>query len=372
MSAQKLLVARALISLVVLSLAAALSASALAEPITKEQERAAKAHTNAGVKFYNVGKFDKAMEEFQQAYEAVPHPTLLFNMGKAHWRNGAPDKAVFAFRRYLQMAPANDPDRPAVERHIQEISAEIEKTRQARQTAAKQTPPPPVTVAPASPTTEARAGSAPPPSSPVIATAQPVPEVRESLPPPATPEQRRVRFTLTAGISRPFIGVQPAAKGKVQLDAPSLFGIGGSAAYVLALGATALDVGLMASWSPLPYIKMGTRDERLKTNLTSMLASSALRLQATEQITVGPTLAAGVSWWTGLDRGNPFTEGKAAGDVLMPSVRAGASTLWSPGPATSVGFDLGISYSKPTGTVLRDYVADVVRLEASFVLGLAL
>ncbi len=39
-----------------------------------------------GTKFYELGKYDQAIDRFQRAWELAPEPPLLYNIGQAYWK----------------------------------------------------------------------------------------------------------------------------------------------------------------------------------------------------------------------------------------------------------------------------------------------
>ena len=65
----------------------------------------ARTHYRLGTKYYGVGSYDKALEEFKKAYEAEQRPALLFNMGKCHELLGQKEQAIEAYSRYLKAVP---------------------------------------------------------------------------------------------------------------------------------------------------------------------------------------------------------------------------------------------------------------------------
>ena len=109
---------RILITLVVTLLFAG---SAFGDPA----ERAAKRHFDRGQKLFNLGKFDEALDEYQQAYDAKPIPDILFNIGQCHRNLNNYDAAIFSFKKYLKLAPDAE-NRDQVEEYIADLEAEQE------------------------------------------------------------------------------------------------------------------------------------------------------------------------------------------------------------------------------------------------------
>jgi tetratricopeptide (TPR) repeat protein len=92
------------------------------DPSTKSAKR----HFDRGQKLFNLGKFDEALDEYQQAYEAKEIPAILFNIGQCYRNLGDFDAAVFSFKKYLKLEPDAD-NREQVEEYIEELETEQEK-----------------------------------------------------------------------------------------------------------------------------------------------------------------------------------------------------------------------------------------------------
>jgi tetratricopeptide (TPR) repeat protein len=93
--------------------------------------RAAKRHYERGQKLFSLHKFEEALGEFQQAFDAKPIPDFLFNIGQCHRNLGDYDAAVFSFKRFLKL----DPEAPNREQ-VEALIADLEQ-RQAAATTQK-------------------------------------------------------------------------------------------------------------------------------------------------------------------------------------------------------------------------------------------
>jgi len=87
------------------ALAFALSWSHASFAQSKQDKREALRHFEQGEAYMKVKAFDKAVEEYRAAYEAVPKPGFLFNIGMAYMSAGEKKKALESFRRYLELEP---------------------------------------------------------------------------------------------------------------------------------------------------------------------------------------------------------------------------------------------------------------------------
>jgi len=102
----------------------------------------AQKHFDQGELKYKTGNFEGALADYTAAYEALPMPAILYNIGQCHRHLGDHEQAVFFYERYLKETPGayNREDvetlvaesKVAVaERAEQERLAEEERRRQA-------------------------------------------------------------------------------------------------------------------------------------------------------------------------------------------------------------------------------------------------
>lgn len=84
---------------------AALPAPARAEPDTAARTEAAE-HVRQAQAFFQRSDFDRALAEYQQAFELSAEPSLVFDIGLCHDRAHRPEAALEAFRRYVALAPS--------------------------------------------------------------------------------------------------------------------------------------------------------------------------------------------------------------------------------------------------------------------------
>lgn len=102
-------------------------ADAAADPETEdevaEDPRAAesRARFQAGVALARDGNCEGALAEFQASLELVERPNTLFNVARCHEELFRYDLAVASYERYLAVAPADAPDRPAVDATMRQL-----------------------------------------------------------------------------------------------------------------------------------------------------------------------------------------------------------------------------------------------------------
>jgi len=104
---------------------------------TDAQIEAAKEHFQRARRLYDVGRYEEAVEEYQQAYLNVEDPAFLYNIAQAYRLAEKPDQALRFYKNYLRRAP-NAPNRADVEQKIADMRVAIEE-----QEASATAPPPP-------------------------------------------------------------------------------------------------------------------------------------------------------------------------------------------------------------------------------------
>ncbi len=102
----------------------------------KEKKKIAKGYVDAGLAAQDAGDFDRAVELYQQAYELVPHPVLLFNIAQAHRLAGRDEEALASYQQYVEVDPEG-PKAKEARTFIKEIQPRVEKARAAAAVAAR-------------------------------------------------------------------------------------------------------------------------------------------------------------------------------------------------------------------------------------------
>jgi len=78
---------------------------ALKKFVTDAPVERAKALFAKGNEHYNLGEFEKALEQYRRAYRAKPLPAFLFNIAQCHRKLGQHDDAVTMYQSYLAGVP---------------------------------------------------------------------------------------------------------------------------------------------------------------------------------------------------------------------------------------------------------------------------
>jgi tetratricopeptide (TPR) repeat protein len=102
-----------------------LAALVVATPPASADPARARAHFDLGKRYFEVDEYRKAMEEFKAAHIEEPDPAFLYNIAECHRHLGENREALVFYRRFLQLAPANAPARPSIEKRIAELQARI-------------------------------------------------------------------------------------------------------------------------------------------------------------------------------------------------------------------------------------------------------
>lgn len=62
-------------------------------------------YVDDGIEAQRRGEYDAAIDLYQQAYQLVPHPVLIFDMAQAHRLAGHVEQALALYRKYLALDP---------------------------------------------------------------------------------------------------------------------------------------------------------------------------------------------------------------------------------------------------------------------------
>lgn len=96
----------------------------------------AKQYVADGLKAQAAGRYDEAISLYNKAYELVPHPELLFNLGQAHRLKGEKEIALNYYQKYLAVDSKGRGVAEASQWATQidlELKAETEALRQAEE-----------------------------------------------------------------------------------------------------------------------------------------------------------------------------------------------------------------------------------------------
>jgi tetratricopeptide (TPR) repeat protein len=178
-------------------LAMVLASEAYAQPrgASPQQLNFARELYQRATRHYELGDYDRAIEEYKRAYEISAAPALLFNLGQVYRLKKDPATALRFYTNYLRLQPGA-PNRADVEGLIVEMRAAVEK--QDNERAAKNQPPPPRPQPPSPPPPPPPAVIVPPTTTPTVTV---TPTVTTSHPAPQGQRWRAEAWTAgTLGI----------------------------------------------------------------------------------------------------------------------------------------------------------------------------
>jgi tetratricopeptide (TPR) repeat protein len=95
---------------------------AVAAPAVAQTPKTAEDHYEASKRYYDVEKYDDAIEELKKAYTLSPDPVYLFNIAQAMRKKGDCTGAIDYYRKYLRGSP-KAPNKTSVEVSIKELEA---------------------------------------------------------------------------------------------------------------------------------------------------------------------------------------------------------------------------------------------------------
>lgn len=140
-------------------------------PALADARTEARTHFKKGMDAISAGRYDDGITELQKAYEILPHPNVLFNIGRAYAESGELEQAVVHYRKYLE---GNPPDKDEIAQVVKNLEARIKRQQLARDAALSA----PTTPTPA-PNADAPAPVTPTPASKPTAPVPPVPETSD-------------------------------------------------------------------------------------------------------------------------------------------------------------------------------------------------
>jgi tetratricopeptide (TPR) repeat protein len=121
---------RAAPAILAFSLGISLTSGAAAQPAAEKDKKAEAIQLfEQSADLYRQGKFGEAAELLEKAYAMHPEPVLLYNLGRAYDGMGENEKAVDAYKHYLEQVP-DAKDKGALTRRIETLEKQIERDKQ--------------------------------------------------------------------------------------------------------------------------------------------------------------------------------------------------------------------------------------------------
>ncbi|MBX3247131.1 MAG: TonB-dependent receptor [Myxococcales bacterium] len=97
-----------------------------ATPALGDVRTEARRHFRRGMDLVAAGQLEEGIAELELAYETLPHPNVLYNIGRAYAEAGRYEDAIEYFERYVESDP---PDRAEVQTFLSALQARIAARR---------------------------------------------------------------------------------------------------------------------------------------------------------------------------------------------------------------------------------------------------
>src|SRR5437868_15496788 len=118
---------------------AILAALCAASAVRGEDADKAREHYSIGLRAFDLGKYDEAIPEFEEAYRFKDAPGLLYNIAQAYRLSNRPEEAVRYYRTYLARKP-DAANRAEAESKIERLASILEE-RKVKNPALAEAPP---------------------------------------------------------------------------------------------------------------------------------------------------------------------------------------------------------------------------------------
>jgi tetratricopeptide (TPR) repeat protein len=113
----------------------------LAGSAAAQDAASAREHYQKGTTFYDLGRYDDAIKEFEAAYQIKNDPALLYNLAQSHRLAGNAEQALHFYRTYLRRVP-NAKNRTEIEGRIAALEQLVAQKNATQTTPPNQTLPP--------------------------------------------------------------------------------------------------------------------------------------------------------------------------------------------------------------------------------------
>jgi hypothetical protein len=351
--------------------AAALIAFAMS-PAVAQPAKTADDYYKDGGKQYNLGNFDKAIENFKQAYAIRDNPAYLYNIAQAYRQLRDCKNALFFYKRFLSLK-ANDTVKPLSPSLKAEIEGRIVELDECAKTADAINERPPDQNLDPDGDGDGDGKDGNDTDGTGDGTGKDVAAVDD---PEVGPDGEEI----DTGVTKTHTYEQPkfitarleaggAKVGAGDLDVPIQVTVALTAGYPLNLAPKfTLELGAGFTFTPVPYDKTG--GETGNATLLSVLGNVGATYAITPKLGLHGDVGAGVLVFGGLDMGNPFTVGGLAttGGLTMFNIRIAASIEYAvTNNFLIVGTPIAFSYS-PAHKDLVEGISGLTRLD--FMLGL--
>lgn len=289
----------------------------------------ARARFEQGQINYNLGKLDEAIVEFDAAYKLDPDPAYLFNLAQAYRLKANTERALFFYRRYIELKP-DAPNLSDVRERIAALTEKLAADKALAKALADKT------------AAEKLAAD----KTAALLAVQ-----------PTIPRPRRLRLGVELGASRVFFnGLTFEEKNHV--------GARLRAAYIKRFGKLSLDLGGSYNLTTVSYL---AQTEQQVAAYYEIYGTVAADYPLVGPLHVQLSVGVGVTSLSQVENGNSFTTGMARSDgVAMIAGEAQVSVAIRLDPAFDLVIaPLGVSVARAGGD-LDERVSSVVRTAVFF------
>ncbi|MGE0545844.1 MAG: tol-pal system YbgF family protein [Kofleriaceae bacterium] len=285
-----------------------------------------------GENFYNVGKFNEAVEAFKKGFELEPSDTkksaYLYNIAQSYRQAKDCINAQFFYKRYLALKDT-DTRKPLTPEKRQEVEDQITALDEcAKQQEATRNKPPEVK-----------------PADPVQVTTVVKPVVVESEP----IDQPKLLSTRVIG------GGTLVGAGDLDISMKATLGL--LAGYPIAVNdQVVIDVGAGFTWTPMPFDEMPSGAKKTG-QMIGLLANAGLTYWLNSALGLRADVGVGALVFSGISQ-SPFTGyAPATGALGMFRVRGAGSVDYAFTKNILASAGVAFSYSPPAKNLREDITA---------------
>ncbi len=113
------------------ALALLLALGGVASAQTNPEKELARKRYKVGEQLYDIGQYEKALVEFEEAYRLYPLPAMLYNIARAHEVLGNLQKAIGNYQEFLAKLP-DSPHAPTVKGRVKSLRQRLDKKKAAQ------------------------------------------------------------------------------------------------------------------------------------------------------------------------------------------------------------------------------------------------
>lgn len=345
------------------------STAGFAQSPSQKKARAAQLFKQGNTQ-YNLGRWEEAIEYFQQSYEEYPSDNLLFNIAQAYRQWGKCRKALFFYKRFLAVKP-NTPNKDEVQGFINDLDETCKKNQESSER------PPLEAIRPegidgkdgGTGTGHTSGGTAGGTGDGKTRVATKDDDNKDD-----NWEDPGIERTpsVSSGPYRPTkvassVSIGTALIGMGDFDVPAQLSLAVGAGYPMAVGPVDLELGGLITYTPVPWDNQAVSPPKSGTaGLTSLLANVGALYPVIDKLSARAELGLGVLFFSGVDSpGNVFIQqGKMANGALsMFHLRVALGAEYAITDNIVVNAHPVVFSWSPARSGLREDISSITRFE---------